>query len=240
MEFEHINDLVRRFRDGDPFAAEELLELFQPLIQRMYRFLRYGHLGGDPILVGLCKVYGDGNQAEGARIIAERLRYMEDEELLAEVHYCFLTAAHTSSTLQYGFRRNIARRVGHLLSRKRRDIVYLEELPESVPADRDGLNFIRWVIGETCSELFADLSQEHRELLYRRIVLEEPFSQIADEMGMSEREAIQLYNRLIKRLRCSVMSGGNDGSEDSSHDCTSVVPSSDGNGYVLDMDGGSR
>jgi len=233
VQYEHIDFLVRRFREGDAFAAEQLIELFQPLIQRMYRFLRHGHLGGDSILIGLCKVYGEGNPSEGARIIAERLKYMEDDEILAEVHYCFLTAAHTSGNLQYGFRRNIARRVGHLLSRKRRDIVYLEELPESVTTERDDMEFTRWVIGETCSEIFANLSEFERELLYRRIVMEEQFSQISEEMGISERDAILVYNRLIKRLRDSSISGGNEGIEDSSADSTLSDSDIDGAGNLL-------
>ena len=221
MDYDRIDELVNRFRGGDSLAAEELIRLFQPIIQRLFRFVRYGYLGGDPILIGLCKVYGEGNASEGARIIADRLSYMEDDEVLAEIHYCFLQAAYTSGNLQYGFRRNVARRVGHLLSRKRRDIVYLEELQESSPTVDDEMDRTQWILGETCSELFADLSFEERELLYRRIVLEEQFSQIADIMGMTEREAINTYNKLVKRLRESAMSGGNSVSVDSNHDSKS-------------------
>ena len=204
MQYEHIDELVRRYRDGDSHAAEELIQLFQPIIQRMFKFLRYGYIGGDEILSGLCKVYGDGNVAEGARIIADRLAHLEDDEIIAEVNYCFLTAAYSSSNLQYGFRRNVARRVGHLLSRKRRDIAYLEDLPPDYPAADGERESLDWILGLTASGPFESLTTEERELLYRRIVLEEPFCSIALQLGVGEKELVKRYNQLIKRLRDSV------------------------------------
>lgn len=193
--------------------------MFQPIIQRAFKFLRYGYVGGDEIFAGLCKVYGDGKVSEGARIIADRLNVFDDDELIAEVHYCFLVAAHSSSNLQYGFRRNIARRVGHLLSRKRRDVVYLDDVPaEQAGYDRE-MEMTEWILGVTASEPFDSLSLQEREMLYRRIVLEEPFCAIAEALGLPEQELLVAFQRLIKRLRDSESStsGGNrDSSTDGS------------------------
>lgn len=221
MSYEHIDLLVQRFREGDSEAAEELIRLFQPIIQRMFKFLRYGYVGSDEILAGLCKVYGEGNIAEGARIIADRLSSLDDDELMAEVHYCFLLAAHSSSNLQYGFRRNIARRVGHLLARKRRDIIYLQDIPAEHPSHDDELEMTEWVLGVTASEPFDRLSEVERELLYRRVVLEEPFCNIACELGMTERECISLFQDSIKRLRdgASLTSDGRNRRTHSDIDC---------------------
>lgn len=201
MAYEHIDALVQRFREGDSEAARQLLEMFQPIIQRAFRFLRYGHVAGDEIFVGLCRVYGDGNVAEGARVISDRLAVYDDDEILAEVHYCFFTAAHSSSNLQYGFRRNIARRVGFLLARKRRDVIYLDDVPVEHPATDSESEMSRWVLGITASEPFDRLSCQERELLYRRIVMEESFGLIAERFGKTEHQIIDQFHRLVRRLR---------------------------------------
>lgn len=201
LSFEEIEELVRRFREGDSSAAERLIAMFQPILQRGFRFMRQGYVGHDEIFAGLCKIFGNGSVAEGSRAIAERLRYLEDDEIWAEIHYCFLLAAHTSSNLQYGFRRNVARRIGHLLARKRRDIVYLEDLEGERPGADNSWQMTEWILGITASDLFADLTQRDRELLYRRIVLEEPFCSIAEALQTTEREVLSWFRRLIKQLR---------------------------------------
>ncbi len=201
MNYDHIDDLVRRFREGDSEAAEQLIQMFQPIIQRAFRFLRYGYVGNDEIFAGLCKVYGSGKVSEGARIIADRLGTLEDDELIAEIHYCFLLAAHSSSNLQYGFRRNVARRVGHLLARKRRDVIYLEDIPSDHPSDDNEMEYINWVMGISASEPFDSLTEEERELLYLRIVLEKPFSYIAERFGADEQQLVKRYQQLIRRLK---------------------------------------
>lgn len=219
MKYEHIDDLVKRFREGDTQSAEELISMFQPIIQRAFKFLRYGYVGGDEIFAGLCKVYGDGKVSEGARIIADRLNVYDDDELMAEVHYCFLMSAHSSSNLQYGFRRNIARRVGHLLSRKRRDVVYLEDIPQEQPGSDKDMEMTEWILGITASEPFDSLTVQEREMLYRRLVLEEPFCSIAEALGMPERKLVAEFQRLIKRLRAfeaSTSGGNSDSSTDGS------------------------
>lgn len=209
--------MVRRFRDGDSEAAQELLDRFQPLIQKAFRFVRHGTVGSDPIFRGFARVYGDGNPEEGARVIADRLAFIESEELMQEIIVCFLHAARHSGNLQYGFRRDFVRRVGFLLSRRYRDVYYLEELDPNANsrASEDWAIFEerRWVLGETAGALFETLSIAERELLYRLYIRQESMRQIARDLQLSEEALRNQVNALIAQLKKAFRTS--DGSTDS-------------------------
>jgi len=91
--------------------------------------------------------------------------------------------------------------VGHLLARKRRDVIYLEDIPSDHPSDDNEMEYINWVMGISASEPFDSLTEEERELLYLRIVLEKPFSYIAERFGADEQQLVKRYQQLIRRLK---------------------------------------
>lgn len=209
-----INELVARARDGDTDSLQQLLDMFQPIIQSYLKLALYGSVNySDPIMVGFVCAYGK-NVVEGAVNLRDRLARNDPEDIRQEIITTFFeTVRKSPSNLQYAFRRDCIRKLGALARASGRTVL-LSELEYREYADRDGepgephglpessggfdQSFELWVLGDTSSPIFDSLTERERRMLVDRYVYRLDRRELRRRYG---KRVISECRALVQRLK---------------------------------------
>ena len=93
------------------------------------------------------------------------------------------------------------RRIDYIrkLERKNGKELSLSELEDFLPDEDDQVE--KLLEYETLRRAMCQIREKEREIVLARVIEEKPFTEIAQEMGMTYKAVTQLHYRIMKRLK---------------------------------------
>lgn len=171
-----VNQLIDRYRAGDPSAAEELLARFDRYLQKWVRLFLYASWDPkDQELRHFLSMLGSVDLNQTAQILSRQLKAYEKEDIEQEVRVALLDCAMRRHSIRRQYRYILHHRIVPLI----RDPVVFSGYPPLAPADVCDQKYTQievkhtwapdidqaWVEGLTCSPGFDQLSKQERHIL---------------------------------------------------------------------------
>ena len=85
------------------------------------------------------------------------------------------------------------------MERKNSNERLFSPLHSPIPAEEDQIG--KWLEYDVLNYALRQIREKEREIVLARVIEEKPFTEIAQEMGMTYKAVTQLYYRVLKRLK---------------------------------------
>ena len=85
------------------------------------------------------------------------------------------------------------------MERKNSNELLFSSLHSPIPAEEDQIG--KWLEYDVLNYALRQIRDKERKIVLARVVEEKPFTEIAQEMGMTYKAVTQLYYRVLKRLK---------------------------------------
>ena len=85
------------------------------------------------------------------------------------------------------------------MARKNSNELLFSPLHSPIPADEDQIG--KLLEYDALNHAQCQIREKEREIVLARVIDEKPFTEIAQEMGMTYKAVTQLYYRILKRLK---------------------------------------
>ena len=85
------------------------------------------------------------------------------------------------------------------MERKNSNELLFSPLHSPIPAEEDQIG--KWLEYDVLNYALRQIREKEREIVLARVIEEKPFTEIAQEMGMTYKAVTQLYYRVLKRLK---------------------------------------
>ena len=85
------------------------------------------------------------------------------------------------------------------MERKNSNELLFSPLHSPIPAEEDQIG--KWLEYDVLNYALRQIREKEREIVLARVVEEKPFTEIAQEMGMTYKAVTNLYYRVLKRLK---------------------------------------
>ena len=85
------------------------------------------------------------------------------------------------------------------MERKNSNELLFSPLHSPIPAEEDQIG--KWLEYDVLNYALRQIREKEREIVLARVIEEKPFTEIAQEMGMTYKAVTHLYYRVLKRLK---------------------------------------